>query len=42
MIVNKVVLLISSAQAGEEELIRQISRCCLCLATLQALWRARS
>lgn len=37
MIVNKVVLLISAARAGEEELISRISRCCLCSATLGPL-----
>lgn len=42
MIVNKVVLLISPARAREEELISQISRCCLCSATLAAPWGARS
>lgn len=34
MIVNKVVLLISTTRAGEEELISEIRGCCLCLATL--------
>lgn len=38
MIVNKVVLLISTTRAGEEELISEISGCCLCLATLGPQW----
>lgn len=38
MIVNKVVLLISTTRAGEEELISEIRGCCLCLATLSPQW----